>query len=118
MVNAEVLQRIRAERNGARLERLRRGVRAVQREHGPANGEVLLFGSLARGDWDGLSDVDLLVIAEERSEAEALADALLSAGLGDDVLAFDRRGWQRRRATSPYWQAIAREALPLLEVES
>jgi predicted nucleotidyltransferase len=76
---------------------------------------VLLFGSLSRDDWDGLSDVDLLVIAERRFEAEALADALLSACLADDVLAFDRAGWERRCATSPYWQAIARDALPLLE---
>ena len=113
-----MLQRIRAERHGALMERLRRGIRAVQREHGPTNGEVLLFGSLARGDWDGFTDVDLLVIAEERTEAEALADALLSAGLGDDVLAFDRRGWERRCATSPQWQAIAREALPLMEAQS
>jgi predicted nucleotidyltransferase len=28
--------------------------------------QVWLFGSRARGDWDGLSDVDLLVVAAER----------------------------------------------------
>ncbi len=36
-------------------------------------GQVWLFGSLARGDWDAYSDVDLLAIAPTQAEAEALA---------------------------------------------
>ncbi|MFM9103891.1 MAG: nucleotidyltransferase domain-containing protein, partial [Cyanobium sp.] len=43
---------------------------------------MLLFGSLARGDWDGFSDVDLLALAPSQAQASQLADALLSAGLG------------------------------------
>ena len=29
-----------------------------------------LFGSRARGDWDGLSDTDLLVVSDTKAEAD------------------------------------------------
>jgi predicted nucleotidyltransferase len=48
--------------------------------------EVWLFGSWARGDWDSRSDVDLIAVAPVRAEADQLADALLSACLGDEVI--------------------------------
>jgi predicted nucleotidyltransferase len=48
--------------------------------------EVWLFGSWARGDWDSRSDVDLIAVAPARAEADQLADALLSACLGDEVI--------------------------------
>jgi predicted nucleotidyltransferase len=37
---------------------------------------VWLFGSLARGDWDAYSDVDLLAVAPSKVLADHLADAL------------------------------------------
>ena len=40
---------------------------------------VWLFGSLARGDWDGFSDTDLLVVAGNQDEAERAADQLMEA---------------------------------------
>jgi len=43
--------------------------------------EILLFGSRARGDWDGLSDTDLLVIAADKQQASLWVDRLLDAGL-------------------------------------
>lgn len=73
-----------------------------------------LFGSLARGDWDAFSDVDLLAVAPTRADCEALADALLDARLGDDVLALTCDRWhQLRLGDDPYWRAIGREALRL-----
>lgn len=76
--------------------------------------EVWLFGSLARGDWDAYSDVDLLAIAPSQSEADALADELLGARLGDDVLALSQERWrQLRDSDDPYWRAIGRDALRL-----
>jgi predicted nucleotidyltransferase len=81
MVEARAVERIRAERQTARLEWLKGRVNTVHRQQGPPTAEVLLFGSLSQDDWDGLSDVDLLVISERRFEAEGLADALLSACL-------------------------------------
>jgi predicted nucleotidyltransferase len=114
MVSSAALVRIRAARHALHLAQLEEGIRAVAQAAAARSCRVLLFGSLARNDWDGLSDVDLLVIAERRSDAEAFADALLQACLADDVLALDQITWERRCASSPYWQAIAREAHPLL----
>jgi uncharacterized protein len=55
--------------------------------------EVWLFGSRARGDWDGRSDTDLLVVADSQEVADGLADALLDAGCGADVIALSRASW-------------------------
>jgi hypothetical protein len=67
-----------------------------------AGAEVWLFGSLARGDWDARSDVDLL------------AEALLGTGLADDVIALSQGRWQeRQRGDDPWWRGICREAILL-----
>ena len=50
---------------------------------GPCDSSVWLFGSLARGDWDGFSDTDLLVVAANQDEAERAADQLGEALAGD-----------------------------------
>ena len=69
-----------------------------------------LFGSLARGDWDAYSDVDMLAIAATPADAETLADAVLSHQLADDVLALSTTDWDRLRCSQdPYWQAIVRD---------
>ncbi|TVS06889.1 MAG: nucleotidyltransferase domain-containing protein [Cyanobium sp. PLM2.Bin73] len=68
------LAAIREQRRSARLAPLRQGAQRVAAAH--AESEVWLFGSLARGDWDAYSDVDLLAIAPSQAAAEALADAL------------------------------------------
>ena len=96
----------------ARLAALGEGVRRVLAAH--PGGEVWLFGSLARGDWDAYSDVDLLAIAPSPAEAEALADALLGARLGDDVVPLSQSRWrQLRTSDDPHWRAIGRDALRL-----
>ncbi|MEX1316209.1 MAG: nucleotidyltransferase domain-containing protein [Synechococcaceae cyanobacterium] len=106
------LAAIRKQRRSDRLAALRQGAAAVVAAH--ANGQVWLFGSLARGDWDAYSDVDLLAIAPSQAAAEALADSLLAARLGDDVLPLSAERWQQLRAgDDPYWQAIGRDALRL-----
>jgi predicted nucleotidyltransferase len=91
MVSSAALLRIRQARHALRLAQLEEGIRAVAQAAEARSCRVLLFGSLARNDWDGLSDVDLL------------------------VLALDQTTWERRGASSPHWQAIAREASPLLQ---
>ena len=45
------------------LAALRAGAADVAARH--SGGEVWLFGSLARGDWDACSDVDLLAIGRD-----------------------------------------------------
>ena len=51
-------------------------------------GSLWLFGSWARGDWDGFSDVDVLAL----TDAEWL---------------------ERRNGDDPYWRAIGRDAVRL-----
>jgi len=76
---------------------------------------IHLFGSRARGDWDGFSDTDLLVVGCDQPLAEQLADRLRSAGLGDDVVAMDQSRWSQLTAdSSPYWCGVARDARRLM----
>jgi len=75
---------------------------------------VWLFGSVARGDWDGFSDTDLLVVAANEDEAEPAADQLIEALVGDDVLAIDQERWQAMAISpSPHWRAIRAQAIHL-----
>ena len=106
------LAAIREQRHSARLRALRVGAAEVSASQ--PGGDVWLFGSLARGDWDACSDVDLLAIAPSQPQADALADALLGACLGDDVLAMSQERWQQLKGgDDPYWRAIGRDALRL-----
>jgi len=69
---------------------------------------------LARGDWDGFSDTDLLVVAASSEDAERTADRLEAALLGDDVLAIDQERWQAMaQSTSPHWRSIRAQAIRL-----
>ena len=100
------LTAIRAQRRLKRLNELRQGAQAIGA--GRAGAEVWLFGSLARGDWDAYSDVDLLAIGP----SEPAADALPSAHLGDDVLPLTHERWHELRSSEhPYWRAIGADAL-------
>ena len=113
--NLSPLETLRRARHGRWLEELRRDVAATLEESAPAAGVmVFLFGSRARGDWDGFSDTDLLVVGTTREQAEEVADRLLGAGVGDDVLAISQDHWQRM-ASSPSAEkrAIPAEALLL-----
>ena len=77
-------------------------------------GEAFGYGSLAQGDWDGFSDIDLLVVAANQDAAERAADQLIEALVGDDVLAIDQERWQSMaRSPSPHWRAIRAQAICL-----
>jgi predicted nucleotidyltransferase len=103
---------IRQRSHSRRLATLREGIAGLLPQHPGA--EVWLFGSLARGDWDAFSDVDLLAVAPTPPLADALADALLAESLADDVIALSQSRWQSLRGgDDPYWRAIGREALRL-----
>ena len=94
-----------------RIASLRQRLRDIL---GPNDCSVWLFGSLARGDWDGFSDVDLLVVADNQEAAEGVADQLAEALVGDDVLAIDHDRWQAMaRSPSPHWRAIRAQAIRL-----
>ena len=64
-------RQLRQQRNGAWLAELKRQLGEVldaEPERRPE--QIYLFGRLARGDWDGLSDTDLLVVGSSKSDAE------------------------------------------------
>ena len=106
------LPALREQRREARLAVLRLGLRPILQKRPGAS--VWLFGSLARGDWDAFSDVDLLAVAPDHAQACALADDLLAAGLADDVLALSQERWrQLREGEDPYWHAIGADAIRL-----
>jgi hypothetical protein len=95
------VQEIRSRLRGQRIEALRSRIEPLLARR--AGAEVWLFGSLARGDWDARSDVDLL------------AEALLGTGLADDVIALSQGRWQeRQRGDDPWWRGICREAIRFL----
>jgi predicted nucleotidyltransferase len=83
---------IRRRKQAERLKGLHQQASLVLAEH--PGGSLWLFGSWARGDWDAFSDVDLLAIAPNRSQASELADAVLDLGMADDVLALTELEWQ------------------------
>ena len=94
------------------LSRLRRAAAALLVV--PSSEEVLLFGSLARGDWDARSDVDLLAVAADQAAAERLAEALRGAALADEVIALSYPLWQQRQSgKAPLWRGICRDAIRL-----
>ena len=103
---------IRRRKQAERLKGLHQHASLVLAEH--PGGSLWLFGSWARGDWDGFSDVDVLAVAPNRSQASELADAVLDLGMADDVLALTELEWQEcRNGDDPYWSAIGRDALRL-----
>jgi predicted nucleotidyltransferase len=113
---------LRAERHNRWLEVLRGRCRELLQQPMADGGwpdQIWLFGSRARGDWDGWSDTDLLVVAAEQAVAERWAERLVDAGLGGDVIAMDRARWQALPShASAIWRAVAQEAIPLLELEA
>lgn len=104
----EIRERLRSER----IDSLRHAIFPLLA--GRSGVEVWLFGSLARGDWDARSDVDLLAVAPEQGAADQLADDLLGTGLADDVIALSQGQWlQRKQGDDPWWRGISREAIRL-----
>ena len=61
---------IRRRKRDQRIDLLRQQASALLMDH--PNAHLWLFGSWARGDWDAFSDVDLLAIAPNRSQASEL----------------------------------------------
>jgi predicted nucleotidyltransferase len=119
MATLSTLGRIRQARHESWLADLRRKTEEVGQScvnQGIGIEQVLLFGSRARGDFDGHSDVDLIAVGTTQQDAEAVADALADAHLGDDLIAMSRERWQRKAlASHPTWRATFSEAVPLFQ---
>lgn len=116
------LEELRQQRHARWLAELKTSINALLSSQSDATGakpdQIYLFGSRARGNWDGLSDTDLLVVSASKAAAERWADALMDHGLAQDVIALDREGWrQMPEHPSVIWRHVARDAQPLLDVE-
>ncbi len=63
--------------------------------------KIILFGSMARGDQTGDSDVDLLVIVREVSDRRSLSVAMRRAvngmGLPKDIVVLTTEEFERKR---------------------
>ena len=106
------VQEIRKQLRDQRIEALRSSIEPLLA--GKAGAEVWLFGSLARGDWDARSDVDLLAVAPDQGTADQLSEALLGTGLADDVIGLSQGRWlERQRGDDPWWRGICRDAIRL-----
>lgn len=109
--NQSTFAQLRRRERERRIAALRRQLRDAL---GPDGCSVWLFGSLARGDWDGFSDTDLLVVGPSQDEAERAAERLGEALVGDDVLAIDHDRWRAMaHSPSPHWRAIRAQAIRL-----
>ena len=117
MTSVSPLQQLRDQRYRDWLTALQQQLleALASKQADPALWAIHLFVSRARGDWDGLSDTDLLVVGSEQHLADRLAERLRSAGVGDDVVAMDQSRWSQLPADpSPYWCGVARDALRLV----
>jgi len=113
-------QQLRAQRHAQWLAALKARIHTLLEAEPlgdpPRPDQIYLFGSRARGDWDGLSDTDLLVVAQTTRAAEHWVDRLLEQGLAQDVIGLDREAWQQLpQHSSVIWRHVARDAQPLLE---
>ena len=73
---------------------------------------VILFGSYARGDFNGFSDVDLIVVDHNRNQAERLACSIQEQGLADDVLTLSSVEWNsKKKSDSYFWKSIFQESI-------
>lgn len=96
----------RARRREEIISRMRRHLA----EHPPAADRVILFGSLARGDWDGASDADLLVIGGGILDSGIIT----AAGRECDMLAWSQAEWESaRRDAHPLAIAAERDGVEL-----
>ncbi len=75
---------------------------------------MILFGSYARGDFNGFSDVDLIVVDHKRDQADRLACSIQEQGLADDLLTLNLVEWnQKKKSDSFFWKSILQESLCL-----
>ena len=109
------LAALRTQRHAQWLHALRLSLQDLVKPSLERPDQVYLFGSRARGDWDGLSDTDLLVVAVNQNVADTWVDQVLDSGLAKDVIGLDREAWaQLPQSNSVVWRNAAKVAIPLL----
>lgn len=79
--------------------------------------QIILFGSLARGQVSLFSDIDLLALFERPGSARELGRWVyqaIQAGEGVDILAYNREAFQRIRHR-PFFRRLLAEGRVLYE---
>ena len=82
------------------MERLCEISRRLRAEH-PEVADVRVFGSLARGDYTGTSDVDILIVLDRQTESDPVRRILIflpyfDLGRGADLLIYTQEEIRRR----------------------
>jgi hypothetical protein len=109
-MSASIIETGRARRRVALIAALRAALAAEP--PGAGVQRVVLFGSVARGDFDGGSDVDLFVLGDGPVGGPALWRALGHHGC--DIVTWSADEYARAIAAShPMAHAIAREGVAL-----
>ena len=109
------LAALRTQRHAQWLHALRLSLQDLVKSNLERPDQIYLFGSRARGDWDGLSDTDLLVVAANKHLADTWVNQVLDSGLAEDVIGLDREAWaQLPKSASVVWRNAAKVAIPLL----
>jgi predicted nucleotidyltransferase len=117
MPSSDSVKIIFLDRN-ALLARLRDIAARIRHEHATV-AEVRVFGSLARGDATGTSDVDVLILLHHSTEPDALRRILtflpyFDLERGTDLLVYTRAELEQQLATqNPFICRIWRESVPL-----
>ena len=108
-MTATIIEQVRSRVREDTIARLR----AFLADHPPPDGteRVILFGSLARGDFDGASDADLLVVGGDGTLHTGVWDA---AGRDCDIIPWTREAWAKARAQGhPFVATVLREGVEL-----
>ncbi len=103
-----VIERARTRLREETIARLR----AFLADHPPPGAErVVLFGSFARGDHDGASDADLMLVGGEGTIDTGIWEA---ADRDVDIIPWKAADWARARAQgNPFVLTILREGIEL-----
>ncbi len=100
------------------LNELRQIADNIRAEH-PEVAEIRLFGSLARGDYTGSSDVDILIILRDTTEEDPLQRILtflpyFNLNRGSDLLVFPLSELEARLTAGDHFiKRIWSESVPL-----
>jgi len=100
------------------LDALRRVARRIRAQH-PEVVDVRVFGSLARGDQVGTSDVDVLIVIEDGGSGDPIEQIrgfypYFDLPVGVDLLVMTWDRWtQRLQAGDAFAEQVSRESVAL-----
>ena len=113
-VKSRSIKELKVKKHHEKLSLLQASVKEIVNREKMEPQFVILFGSYARGDFNGFSDVELIVVDHNRDQAELLACSIQEQGLADDVLSLNAVEWnQKEKSDSFFRKSILQEFLPL-----